>query len=261
MVLYSHSKLSTFEQCKLKYKLKYIDKIKPDFEATIEAHLGKCVHDSLEWLYENILKNKIPDLNSLIEHYTNKWQENYRETFKVVKEEFEPVHYFNKGVRFLVDYYTKHQPFQDGTLELEKKIILKLHKKLPYKIIGYIDRLSYNKEKNTYEIHDYKTGNFLPNQEKFDTDRQLALYGLAIKNSFGKDKNILLVWHYLDHNQKITSYRTEQEYEQLRQDTIKLIFEVEQTKHFYPQTSSLCSWCEFKSKCSSWNKNQVSNFV
>jgi len=54
MARYSHSKLSTYEQCKLRYKLKYIDKIIPEVEKSIESHLGSVVHETLEWLYNSV---------------------------------------------------------------------------------------------------------------------------------------------------------------------------------------------------------------
>ncbi|MBN2457783.1 PD-(D/E)XK nuclease family protein [Candidatus Woesearchaeota archaeon] len=38
MTTCSHSRLSTFEQCKYKYRLQYIDKAKVDTLTTIEAH-------------------------------------------------------------------------------------------------------------------------------------------------------------------------------------------------------------------------------
>ena len=252
MALYSHSRLSTFEQCKQKYKFRYIDKIKPDFETSIEAHLGKAVHDTLEWLYRNVLNNKIPTLDQTITEYTNNWQEKYKESFKIVKKELKPEDYFNKGIKFLIDYYLKHQPFKDGTLEMEKRVFIKLHDNSPSKIIGFIDRLVYNKQTETYEIHDYKTGNFLPTQDKFDNDRQLALYGIAIKQIFGQHKEILLVWHYLDHNKRIISTRTNQQLENLKQEILELIDEVENTQEFHPNTSKLCEWCEYKSSCSAW---------
>ena len=51
MVIYSHSRLSTFEQCPFKFKLRYIDKIIPEIENTIESFLGGIVHETLEWIY------------------------------------------------------------------------------------------------------------------------------------------------------------------------------------------------------------------
>ena len=57
MVMYSHSKLSTFEQCPLKFNFRYLQKIEPDFKTTIEGFLGSKVHDTLEWVYNNKQKN------------------------------------------------------------------------------------------------------------------------------------------------------------------------------------------------------------
>ena len=49
-MIYSHSRLSTFEQCPYKYKLKYLDKIETDVPDTIETYLGSRVHETLEKL-------------------------------------------------------------------------------------------------------------------------------------------------------------------------------------------------------------------
>ena len=51
MKTYSHSRLSTFEQCPLKFKFQYIDKIEKA-EESVEAFMGKRVHEVLEKLYE-----------------------------------------------------------------------------------------------------------------------------------------------------------------------------------------------------------------
>ena len=48
MTIYSHSRLSTFEQCALKFKFKYLDKVETDIEQTVEAFLGDFVHRALE---------------------------------------------------------------------------------------------------------------------------------------------------------------------------------------------------------------------
>jgi putative RecB family exonuclease len=257
MAVYSHSKLSTFEQCKYKYKLKYIDKIKPDIEKSIEAHLGTCTHDSLEWLYKEVLKGRIPELDEVIEKYTNCWQEDYKETFLIVKKEFKPEDYFNKGIKFLIDYYLKHKPFKDGTLETEKQIWVKLHPDSNHKIIGYIDRLVFNKETGEYEIHDYKTANSLPEQKKFEEDRQLALYSIGIKQIYGQDKPVVLTWHYLYHNMQIFSRRTNEQLEKLKQEILNLIQEIENTTEFPVKKSILCDWCEYKGICKAFG-NQLS---
>ncbi len=253
MAVYSHSKLSTFEQCPLKYKLRYIDKIVPEIEKTIESHLGSVVHDTLEWVYNSVKENpeNPPTLDDIIHYYINIWQKELTDDTLIVKKQFTQKDYLNKGIQFLADYFQKYYPFKDGTIECEKEIIINLDENTQIK--GFIDRLVYDIEKGHYEIHDYKTANTLPTQEKMDQDRQLALYSIAIKEMYGKDKEVVLVWHYLAYNHKIISKRTEEQLEKLKEDTKKLIAEIEQTKEFISNKSMLCEWCEYKSLCPEWN--------
>lgn len=44
MTTYSHSRVSTFENCPYQYKLKYVDKIEVNIPTTIEAFMGGIVH-------------------------------------------------------------------------------------------------------------------------------------------------------------------------------------------------------------------------
>jgi len=253
MEFYSHSKLSTFEQCPLKYKFRYIDKIKPEIEKSIESYLGSAVHDTLEWIYNSVKENseRIINLDEVIEYYLNKWKENVPQDVLIVKEQFTSGDYLNKGIQFLIDYFQKYQPFKDGTLECEKKITLTLDSNT--NLIGYIDRLVHDIEEGHYEIHDYKTAGTLPSQEKMDEDRQLALYSIAIKELYGKDKEVILVWHYLAHNHKIVSRRTNEQLESLKEEIKELIEQIRQTEEFPPCKSILCDWCEYKSMCPKWN--------
>ena len=258
--IYSHSRLSTFEQCPLKFKLRYIDKIIPEIKETIESHLGKTVHETLEWLYTKVKENKIPSIDKIINYYSNKWEERYTPEIKNVKKELTQKDYFNKGVQFIMDYYTKHSPFDDNTIEIEKKIIFNLDEGGDFRVQGYIDRLSHDSEKDEYEIHDYKTANNLPMKEQVDADRQLALYAIAIKELFGKDKKVCLTWHYLAHNKKICSIRTNEQLQELKQETLRLIRQIEATKNFPPYVSKLCDWCEYKKDiCPVWNKDSKIN--
>jgi len=255
MVIYSHSRLSTFEQCPLKFKFRYIDKIPPSIEVTIESHLGISIHSTLEWLYKEVMSKRIPSIDSLINYYAVVWQESYSEDPIIIKKELTQKDYFNKGVQFLVSYYNAYHPFDENTLEVEKRIMIKLDDEGKYQVQGFIDRLVYNKETGEYEIHDYKTSNSLPMKEKIENDRQLALYAIAIKDLFGYDKNVCLIWHYLAHNQKICSTRTNEQLANLKQETIELIKKIESTENFPSEKSPLCNWCEYKEYCSAWGNS------
>ena len=252
MVIYSHSRLSTFEQCPLKFKYRYLDKIIPEMEKTIEVHLGSAVHDTLEWVYKTVISGKVPSIDDTIVKYTEFWEKEWNGDIKIVRANQTAGDYFNKGVKFLIDYYIKHKPFDDGTIELEKRLIINLDLESKYRMQGFVDRLVYNKETGEYEIHDYKTANMLPKREKIEADRQLALYSIGIKNLFNTNANVTLIWHYLAHNAKIVSRRTSEQLDQLKKDTIELIKKIESTIDFPPCKSALCGWCEYKSMCPVW---------
>jgi len=251
---YSHSKISTFEQCALKYKLKYIDKIEI-IGKSIESLLGFAVHFALEHFYNEIKSGKTPDIEELIKFYSDAWEENCRKNILIVKKEFDETYYFNKGVQFLINYYVKNYPFEDNTLETEKKIeiILKENESDIINLVGYIDRIVHNLEKDEIEIHDYKTANSLPLKEKIENDRQLALYSIAIKKEFGEDKKICLVWHYLAHSTKICSYRTDEQLENLKKEILELIEKIESATEFPAKKSILCDWCEYRGVCPDWS--------
>jgi len=260
MSVYSHSKLNIFEQCPQKFKFRYIDKIKPGIEKTIESHLGHAVHSTLEWIYNTVKEGiKIPNLDEIINYYAVKWQDEFSDEIIIIKKELTAKDYFNKGIQFIKDYYLENYPFKDGTIECEKEICIELidnnseNENKKYKIKGFIDRLVYNLDTGEYEIHDYKTSNKLPTQEEVDKDRQLALYSIAIKEIHGKDKEVKLVWHYLAHKMKVVSKRTDEQLENLKKETLELIKKIEITKDFPTKKSALCHWCEYKNICPAWD--------
>ena len=250
MATYSHSKLQTFEQCLLKYKFRYIDKILV-LRKSIEAFLGSIVHETLEWLYNQVKKRNLPSIDDTIMRYIRQWELKYKPEVYIVNEGLTTKDYFNKGIKFILGYYTQHHPFDDNTLETEKKVYIDLDPSGEKKLMGVIDRLAHNPKTDEIEIHDYKTSNSLPTQEKIEQDKQLAMYSIAIKEEF-QNKNVKLIWHYLAFNKKVHSTRTNEQLEQLKKETIELIKKIESTVEFPPNKSVLCSWCEYREMCPAW---------
>jgi putative RecB family exonuclease len=255
MVTYSHSRLSTFEQCPLKFKFKYIDKIIPEIKQSIEGFLGNMVHETLEWIYNESAKGKIFQLDEVLNFYVMQWNKYFNNEIKITKNHLNAEYYFNKGIKLLIDYFIKYSPFQDNTIAVEKKIVFPLDENGKYLIEGYIDRLVQDKESNIFEIHDYKTSEFLKSQEELDNDRQLALYSIGIRKLFQEAKDIHLIWHFLDFNKKLVSRRTDAQLEELKLKIIQLIEKIESTVEFNSNPSTLCNWCEFKNYCDNYLKS------
>jgi len=197
MKLYSHSRLSCYEQCPNKFKLKYIDKVKTEVEQSVEAFLGSRVHETLEKLYQDLQFKKINTLENLLDFLRNEWQKNWSDNIVIVKEEYGQKNYLKMGEQYVTDYYNRYEPFdQERTIALEDRILIDLDGSGEYKLQGFIDRLVEVKD-GFYEIYDYKTNSRLPLLEYIKNDRQLALYAIGVKEQYPDAKSVRLVWHFL----------------------------------------------------------------
>lgn len=260
MTIYSHSRLSTYENCPLQYKFRYIQK--PDIEKYqgIEAFVGTRFHETMEKLYGELKFDKINTKEELLLYYEQIWQENYTDDVVIVNEEKTALDYKKMGRRCICSYYDRYYPFdQSRTLGIETKIEIDLDGTGKYIMQGYIDRLSQNND-GVYEIHDYKTSGSLPTQNKLDSDRQLALYHEGLRQNFADVNDVNLIWHYVVFDKSMTSVRSVGELSDLKLNTISLIKKIEATKDFEPCESALCRWCDYQSVCP-LKKHQFSTAV
>ncbi len=248
-MIYSHSSLSTFEQCPYKFKLRYIDKIDPIIQDTIESFLGSMVHRTLEKLYLDLENKQLNTLNELLNFFIKIWNDRYTDDILILKNHYSIKYYQSLGKRYIKNYYQSYQPFnQTKTISIEDHVIFNLDDEEQYKIQGFIDRLS-EKDPGHYQIHDYKTGSRLPSQKQLDNDRQLGLYYLGVTHKYPLVKKITLLWHYLKFNKELKSKRTEKQLEELKNQVISLIDKIESSSYFPCKPSFLCNWCEYKPIC------------
>ena len=87
MTIYSHYRLSYFEQCPQKYKLNYIDKVETEIAESIEAFLGSRVHETLEKLYRDLQYQKMNSLEDLVGFFRDEWFKNWNDSIVIVKKE------------------------------------------------------------------------------------------------------------------------------------------------------------------------------
>ncbi|MGQ9509424.1 MAG: RecB family exonuclease [Thermodesulfobacteriota bacterium] len=246
MPTYSHSQLSTYENCPQQYKLAYIDKIKIETEG-IEAFMGSRVHEVLEKLYRDLKVTKLNTLEELLTYYHQSWEKNWSETVQIVRKDYCLEDYRRLGEACLRDYYRRYYPFNQGkTLALEENIYFPLEE--GYWIRGVIDRLTLS-DHSILEIHDYKTSNRLPTKAEIDADRQLAFYQMGVEGRWKDIQGIRLIWHYLTFDVEIQSTRTQEELKRLRQETMELIKRIESDREFRPKEGPLCDWCDFQGYC------------
>jgi putative RecB family exonuclease len=245
---YSHSRLSSFENCPKKFQYRYVLKIPAQSEG-IEAFVGKRVHEILERLYVFVDQGMVPGIEKVVSRYHALYEEHVHPALRIVKADMTFDDYRKNGERCLRNFYRQNYPFDgDETLALEERVVFNLDEAGDYKMQGIIDRLVRSRD-GTVEIHDYKTGRYLPPQRQLDTDRQLALYQIGLEKRFGTEQPMRLVWHYLQQGQRKSSTRSPEQLAALRTQTIDVIERIEGAKEFPTQRSKLCDWCEYKQFC------------
>ena len=154
---YSHSKLNTFDNCRFKYKLQYVDRVKPELGKGIHLFLGSMVHDTLERHYELLQQSKLLTEEELLEVYNEYWKRGWSDEYRIIDKDLKPEHYRMTGERCLKNYYARNHPFDQGiTLGLEEHFIIELPS--GNKIQGYIDRLEKVAEEHTVDIHQHLGG-------------------------------------------------------------------------------------------------------
>ena len=255
--IYSHSRLSSFENCPKQFHFRYVLKIPQESEG-IEAFVGKRVHEVLERLHEFADRGMLPPLEKVLARYRALWETHFdAERIRIVRSEVPLSHYLELGERCLRNYYRSQYPFDEGTtLGLEERVLFDLDEAGRYRFQGIIDRLTRAAD-GVIEIHDYKTGQRVPSQAILDRDRQLALYQLGLMERYGADQPMRLVWHYVASGKQRSSQRSAQQLEELRTATIDRIDGIQGESSYRPQKQPLCSWCEYKSICPAWTDTQT----
>ena len=257
MATYSHSRVSTFENCPYQYKLKYIDRVEVDIPTTIEAFMGDIVHRTLEKLYNDKKFKKLVSKATLLKFYKDTWDKEYSDDILIVKDGLKADNYKKMGMKFVEDYYNRMKPFDQITiLGLETQDRMTLPNGDQWHV--RIDKLGCDSEGN-YFVCDYKTNSRMKDQEDADSDRQLALYSVWVKDKFKDAKSVKLVWHMLAFNKDAVSERTDEQLKKLQEDVVELINQIKKAgeeNNFPTNVTGLCNYCVYKSMCPSF-KHQI----
>ena len=210
------------------------------------------MHESLEFLYSEMVKGRLLLFDGVINHFTKGWNEKWHKDVVIVKKRFSVDHYFKLGTDCLGRYYRKHKPFSSPVKEIEYTVLFKMDPEDDFQIKGIIDRLDHLGE-GKWEIHDYKTSSRSMSQADANRNRQLALYQLGVQQVFDGVEHVELVWHFLQHGQEVRSSRSVRQLKNLKTKIRNLVSEIKESIQnngpFLPQKSPLCYWCFYWEEC------------
>jgi len=248
---FSHSSLETYKKCPAQFKIRYIDIVHKSDES-IEAFMGKRVHEALEYLYNEVLDGRIPYFDHVVESYRSIWKDNWHNKIGIARKENTSEFYKYLGEDCIARYYRKYSPFAEPIVgnEIELNFILNNDEK--YQIKGIIDRLDHDGYGN-WEIHDYKSGKRAFTQNQADKDNQLALYQIGLIAKDNDIKSVKLVWHFLQHGFEVQSVRNKKQLSDLSNSIIHQIdnirSKISSGGEFPAKKSILCNWCYYWEEC------------
>lgn len=254
---FSYSKLNTYESCPWKYKLKYIDQHFIN-EDSLAADFGTLCHYIDEQIGKNIINNNgsIDNLDidfnyyidmfingdtdhfgikSLKDKYKNKFDlpDKYNETFSDKAN-----NYLNIGIYLLYDILNNNKGLKVIGTEIPFNVKYK-----NYIFHGYIDRLLFDENTETYIIQDLKTWTNISNHS-LTTPLQFVFYVQAIQEMYNVSIDNIKCQYVLPLTGEIFDAGTKGFIKRGLNKIDKLLDKIE-IEDFKPNPSPLCHWCIF----------------
>lgn len=244
---YSYSKISTYSQCRFKFKLKYLDK-NFLFSANIATDFGSLVHSIEEDIAKAIqaeqpinyvaLKNKFIIESRKI---AQKYPVEFSSEDKSGRTYQEKMYLYLDSAIYRLERYMKQHP------ELR---IIGIEQKFEYdydgvhSFNGSIDRAFINIETNDIIIQDIKTWAIPAQNSDLKAPLQFAVYTMAAEKLWGVPYNQIRCEYDLPLCDITQQAQSEDLVAEGRPELDKL-FKGIHDQNFRPTISALCHWCEY----------------
>lgn len=243
-MVWSFSRIGSFNTCKLKFYKKYI--LGEQDENNFFTEYGSFIHSILEKYSKGEL-----ELFDLVGYYKDNYDMEVCLPAPPNKYVDLRESYYKKGLK----YFENFEGFGDETVGTEQEIKLDLDlKDRKIKFIGYIDRLSKD-EDGEFKILDHKSkAGFKTDEELKEYLRQLYLYSIYVKNTYGKYPKTLQFNMFREGEQVVHSFDLKELEETLEwvRNTINNIYSETEfaPKTKEPENDFFCKYlCGFKGNC------------
>lgn len=244
---YSYSKISTYKQCKFKFKLKYLDK-NYLFSANIATDFGSLVHETEEAIAIAIQAEQPIDYITLKNKFI---LESRKLALKYPKEFFTQDKsgrtYHEKMYLYLDSAIYRLENFMKQNPNLK---ILGVEQKFEYdydgvhSFNGSIDRAFLDIETNEILIQDIKTWSVPAQSSELKAPLQFAVYMMAANTLWGVEFSKIRCEYDLPLCDIVQPALSENIVDEGKVVLDKLFAGIHK-EDFKPTVSALCHWCEY----------------
>jgi len=237
----SESKSKTFKECQLKYRYRYVDRIKEQSKNTDALHFGSYIHKIFEDGYQ---AKTVADLTVIAER---------------VKKDYTFSETYNPKINKCLENFLRFNASLAETVATEMVYEVVYDEEKNIKLNGIIDRVIKGAD-GGYLIIDYKTSKRELNKLDLYQDRQMMGYAYAIHRKLGISLDNIVAAHYypLTNNFVTVKYSPNQIKHYLKEkvDQVWKIRKMKKTE-FCAMQNQFCNWCGYKDICPEFNSNRV----
>lgn len=253
----SWSQLSTFRQCPLRYRFRYLDRLEPEFVAS-SLLVGSSIHSAIELFHRRQLEGgEPPTLDELLSEFWEEWRSRVEESPEVrfaKNEDFSSVHDLARRMlsAFLADDTSQ---IHGVPIAIEESILSNvLDGNRP--LLGIIDLIIKSPDKII--VRDYKTSRSKWNRAIAESSSdQILLYGELVQPLF-PDKRLSFEFVVITKTKspavQLFSIGSDSKRVVRTKRVPNLTLDAIATGMFYPNKSAMnCSGCPYRSACSKWS--------
>jgi RecB family exonuclease len=224
-----------YRECPLRYKLQYIDKLKP--KERFYLSFGDVIHQCAEYFFK-VPVPPPPPLVKLLDFYEANWISAGYES-PAQEEEYK---FF--GRQLLDDFWKTHYPTFKMPLAVEQQFYLNIAEGVT--LAGKIDRV--DKLDSGVSIVDYKTSKELFTAEHMEQDLQLTFYQLAVEQMWKMPVKKLTLYHLRSNTPCTCDGRSKSRLSEARQIVLNVANGI-QRQEFPAKENQYCSFCDFPQHC------------
>lgn len=245
----SYSRVTTFEQCPRRYRYRYLDGVQEGFDS-VEAFMGRQVHSTIEWLYEERESERSPRADEAVAKYCEIWDREMasaRRPIRVIKDGT-PLEGYRRSGADMVSRFHRSRFVSDKltTVANERHFCVTLGGRFEFQ--GYIDRLARD-ARGTLHIIDYKTGRRAAQGFSGREAEQVEAYAVAMLTELDDVEEVELVLEYVRTGDRVRRRVSRIERDELERRLLARIDAVVSSTIFPPNPGVLCRWCGFNDVC------------